>query len=840
MTIQQKSNKKIEILAAIVLLLFSMGLRVNAPRADLPSHITFSGSILTDEGNQCHNSRSKTLFNEWYPDDWRVTNYNPVLPYFKLAMFKVFGVGMLQLRSVNYIFAFFSLLFFFFLLKSYFKENPKFALLGLLLLGINFLYVMYNKIGTYETSITFWVIMTLYFIEKYRTKQKPLFLFLSGATAAMGFIFKSIMAYLLPLPFAAVILMHLFPLNSAPGTELTGQGFSFKKMGRDLVFVLGGLLVCWVPWYLLHYLPNRDWIINGPGKFMGVMILPDNITQAWQNFLSFPWREQFYKIPVVWIGSLIYIPVFIRRLFQRRATVLEIATILFFFAHTFMFLFMSYRPSRYFVPVIPAIVLMTVLLFERWYATSQSIGTVPPSPVYGVWGKRMIYIIYILDIIWLTGFAYFCAVPVFRRLVGLNPWRPTPTLLYWLVAVVLVSAAYYCKPFLSRVYGRSTNPAKWQARKLTTPLIFLLILLSLAVNLGFYWDWYTKRTYTIYNMGVEWQKKLDHAYIAGMTAAASVLETRHKTLWLYPNFVNWEKDTLEKYPVTHALLGTDMSGEIINFFNQWPERMNQRAALVKIYPIKDYFLHFYSFVDPYIRNFQEAGPQEYRLTVINPSAKPIQTRVGEVYRLPTAPDVRVIRGKQYFQLKPGENQIQVSMTESGLSLPPDAIDVLLFLDYSGPFGPVDQPLRYEGENFRMRTGINKWEPSASNRNVRYFERRISAPGFLSYGPSVPFAPGVFIVNFKLAFSDIKSKLRPLCKLDIYAVEDRKPLAELTLKGSDINRATNGADGYGSYQLSTVVPQTKTLEFRVQTEVLANVAFDYVDVIYYQGIFLPKK
>ncbi|MCP4216835.1 MAG: hypothetical protein GY765_19445, partial [bacterium] len=43
-------RNKVGLIVACIILLFSIGLRLNAPTADLPSHITFSGSILTDEG----------------------------------------------------------------------------------------------------------------------------------------------------------------------------------------------------------------------------------------------------------------------------------------------------------------------------------------------------------------------------------------------------------------------------------------------------------------------------------------------------------------------------------------------------------------------------------------------------------------------------------------------------------------------------------------------------------------------------------------------------------------------------------------------------------------------
>ena len=76
-----------KIFIIILILLFSFGLRIYAPTADLPADISFSGSIYTDEGNQCHNSRSKILYDEWYPDDWRISNYNPVVSFIKYIIF---------------------------------------------------------------------------------------------------------------------------------------------------------------------------------------------------------------------------------------------------------------------------------------------------------------------------------------------------------------------------------------------------------------------------------------------------------------------------------------------------------------------------------------------------------------------------------------------------------------------------------------------------------------------------------------------------------------------------------------------------------------------------------
>jgi 4-amino-4-deoxy-L-arabinose transferase-like glycosyltransferase len=822
--------KKIELILAVFILLFSLGLRINAPAADLPSHITFSGSILTDEGNQCHNSRSKTLYGEWFPDDWRITNYNPILPWIKYAVFQLFGVGLVQLRSVSYLFAALSLLFFFLILKSYMHAHSKFALLGILLLGTNFFYVMYNKIGTFETSIIFWVILIIYFFEKYRTRQKRIFLLLAGSAACMAFIFKSIMAYILPVPFATLILIYLF----VPTPE--GKKISLKQGIKDILFIIAGVLILFIPWYLLHYLPNREWMVNGPGRFMGHIIFPHSLSDIVRNFINFPWKNQFLKIPVVWLGAILYIPVFIRRLLRKQANITEIGFVMIFFAHTFTFFIMTYRPTRYFIPVIPAMAFMTLLLFAHWYQKTRVEQEITH------YRSATKYFLFITDTLWLSLAAYFCLIPLLSRYF-LKVRLPHLSIYYPIVSAALVAGAYLMK----NLYKKSPAASPFKKIKpayLLIPLIGLMTVISLFVDMRYYLDWYTHRTYNVWNMSKELGEKLDNAYIAGMTASVGVMENRHKVLWLYPNFVNWNKDNFERYPLTHALVGTDVSQEIFNFFNEWPERM-AHARLLKIYHIKNYFLHLFSFENPYItdcRKEENGQYRQYRLTAINPTSRPLSNvRVGKVFIIEKKKkegqektarqiDLQAVNGHSAFTLNPGKNVLILPQDE----IPgPDVSSILFFLDYPHPF--TGEKLRYEGEIFHHRTGINKKVPAASNGYVRYFNRRIRGVNFLCYRADIPYAKGIITAKFKLEFSDLITKFKPICYLEIYSHNDDAPIAEKVIKPRDVKKNKTG-----EYSLSFAIPLTRTLEFRIKSTRYASISFDYVDLTYYQGFFLDRQ
>lgn len=800
------------LLATFAIFLLSMGLRVWAPTADLPSHISFSGSILTDEGNQTHNSRSKALYDEWFPDDWRITNYNPVLPYIKLGLYKLFGVGMWQLRLTNYLFAFFTLLLFHLTLRSLFAPKQVYALLGTLLLGTNFLSLMYNRIATFETSLIFWAILCIWFMEKYRTRRKSVYLLAATAAAFTGFIFKSLMIYLVPVPIAAFLLHTLFSKSISPAPTFQ------EKWARPFLFAALGLLLVAVPWYFLHYLPNRDWILGAPGQYMSGLLFPRDISSALQNFMTFNWKDQFIKIPIVWLGSILYLPVFFRRLFARKASLTETAVLAFFFAHTFMFFIVTYRPTRYLVPVIPAMIFMTVLLFRH---------TLSPAGAREMESDSLTnkFALFILDTAWLVLAASFCIIPLFSHYV-LPVKAPRPSLSLLLISA-LITAIYHFGPRLIK----SPFTLRLPVRSLILPVLFLATGLSLTADAIHYLDWNAHKTYAVRNMSLEMKEKLKDAYICGMTSSVAVLENRHKTLWLYPGFTNWSPDVLDRYGITHALLGTDVSREIFHFFRQWPQKMNQ-AALLKTYHIKNYFLHFYSLINPVIQKGTCLSDHRIRLQIHNPQALPVITRINLAWLTDQTGQIppRITWGSTDYHLRPGENVLDIPLDNpitSGTRLHVSLNDSRQYND--------GRALRYEGEIFSSRTGSDQYLQHASNGQVRSWTSGVDQPGFMAYGPGVPFGAGVLVVDFRLDFKNIRSKTEPLCHLEIFSQTEKKALAQRTLTSRDLRKTKDGR-----FLLTTSMPDTQALEFRVKALGKSDIDYDYVELTYLQGLFMDAE
>jgi hypothetical protein len=352
----------------------------------------------------------------------------------------------------------------------------------------------------------------------------------------------------------------------------------------------------------------------------------------------------------------------------------------------------------------------------------------------------------------------------------------------------------------------------------------------------YYLKWNSEKTFTVYNISKELGEKLDNAYIMGLTAPVAVMENRHKSLFLYPNFVQWEKDIFDTYPLTHALVA-NIHGEIRMYFNQWPQKMSH-ANLLNVYNVKEQFLHLYSFVDPYILSCKKSSSNQYLVKILNPQNLPVETRIGKILYSPNPGySLTIEQDKFPVHLGPGENIIPININTNKLaqinthSTPVTLVFFLQNREWENRF-------RYEGEKFPRRRGGEKRDSSASAGFVRYYKasnknrNKIKKDGFISYNPNfpLPFSRGFLIVDFYLKFSHIKSKIRPLCKLDIFPHRENEPFAVKILKARDIKE-----DKFESYRLCTVIPATKYLEFRVYAEGLCDIELDYIDITYYKGI-----
>ncbi len=817
-----RSIKIISFISVFILVL-SIGIRVYAPLADLPPDISISGSIYTDEGNQCHNSRSKILYDKWYEDDWQVTRYNPILPYVKFAIFKIFGVGFLQVRSVSIIFSILTLLFLYLIFRSYF--SPLLSLFGAALVGLNFFIVMYGKIGTFEIPMIFWMILSLYFIEKFRKTKSSYFLFLTGVTAFTAFVFKNISAYFVPVPFVSYFIYILF--NDKKESIFT------KRNLKNSLLIIAGTLSVFLTWYILFYLPNKEWIMSAPGKYIGNQVVPKTISQAIGNFFAFNWKEHFFKIPIIWLFSILYLPVFYRKLILKKSDITDLAFTFFFLSHTVFFMFMNHRPTRYLLPVIFAMIFMTLQFFSYLLNTKEK--QVGPSII-----QRILFII--LDTIWVIIGYYFCFSPLFFKYFGILKAKKIS--IFVIISAIIFSVLIsFIKPgSFSKIRGMFFK------EKIAYITVSILFALSLFFNLYYLKKWDDNKTYTVLNINKDLKKNLNNAFVAGLTAPVSVLENKHRSLFLFPDFVNWnndgtKNDTFIKYPISHALLAS-FNHEISLYFQSWPKRM-ENAKLLKNYNVKDQFLHLYSFIHPYIEKIKRLDNLNFELIIKNPNSGKTDIYINEIYLSKESineeikgSDVYIKKGKKFITLNNGTLKDH-SSTIVNITLDERRINNSKSILFNIETSLEKEALRYEGEKFPGRTGINKKVKSSSANFVRVFDGKKNKTGFLIHGPHVPFeyTQGFVKAEFSLSFNRINNNISPVCTIDLFDKDKKQKFTEKTIIPK---RDKTGLNVFKNYSIYTHIPSTKKIEFRLKTADLgnknekANIYIDYVDITYYQG------
>ena len=779
---------------ALLLFLSLAAMRLAFLSADPPEDLSASGGIYFDEGNQCHNARNKVLFGRWSMDEWNDVLYSPVLTMIKYGTFKLFGVGLAQERLVSVGFALASLLVFYLLLLHDFK--PATALVGLLIFGVNYLLAMYQRVGLFETPVIFLILLTFYLLSL--GTRRLGYLFPAGVAAFSVYVFKNLFLYFLPVPLLCLAVWL--------AGKRVKERMSWRRVGACMALLLAGYLVLFAAWFLIFYLPNRQWIEHAAGDYMKSLILPHSLSALAQNIRALPWRYYYAWMPITAVLALCAVPMLYRRLLRGGLAMAHLCFFGFFLAHTGFFLGLSYRPLRYFLPVVPSLVWLAVCLLQRISRPPQ------PQPARGGWRYLP------LDSLWLAFALGACFVPLARAYVVNIPAPP----LSWpyLVAAVAAVALYR---LLARRIPRLPAKTLW---------IVLLAAGIAVVNLGRYATWVNRRQYQVRDISRDLGRKYTDAYIAGLAAPAFCLENRHKALFLWENFVNY-KQPFDNFPLTHAMLA-HYNKEIDYYFRKWPNIMGQ-ANLLAVYNLKNIFMHFYAVRQPFVAATAqtEAG---LRIEVINPRKHPVACRPGIVFTYALGEKqwrdmdaFSVVRTPGAYELQPGDNSIAVNLANPQPDRP--LTRKLLFLDLQQPIGP----LRYEAEYLHFHSGNNARVTGASKGRVRRFKQDIDTRAFITFGPFVPLYPGLIIVRPRLRFSNVHDTGKPVAVIDITG----KGPGGLTRYTANYIYAKDVIPGrWQEHAFWGMLPAVSWLEFRTFAEGSADMDIDYFDFYHIKGYYLP--
>jgi len=538
-------NKKFILIACLFIII--LGLKSGHISADPPTQLSWSGGLFGDEGAHAHNARNKVLFGKWITDDWNPMFYNPFLTLSEYCSFLLWGPGLVQVRLVTVFFTFLGLVLFYFALT---KVDSEVALGATFLLGINYIYLMYTRLGLTDSFMSAALLIAFFFWQKGIEKNKVLFL--AGMITFAAYVCKGSAIYFI---LAAIISLFF-------GLVQKNKNRVFKKMLPVLGYFFSGFLLAVILWFILFYLPNRPYFAAYSETWLRKAV-PGNLERLWQN-LSRPKMFYLSKTPLVLLTSLLYLPFFLYALFQdwRRIPPAEFFAWLWWGGGVLFFSSLNYNPIRYFISVIPAFCLVTAFALVRLFK-----GKVFPKRKPGIffWVMTTIWSIGVLTLV----YRFF----TLRQIIS--------PLLFSIISLFFVFTVYYLLLELNFVFK---NKMEFNL-PLAKLLVITLFMVSALTNGYRYFKWFKHPNYTVLNASREIGRILDGAYMAGLWTPLLCLENSNRALYLGEGN---ERQTFSRYPITHLLLWDGNNREELRRLQRdYPEVM-ERAKEIRVYNIKGF------------------------------------------------------------------------------------------------------------------------------------------------------------------------------------------------------------------------------------------------------------
>lgn len=143
-----------------IVVIAAIWIRLFALDSDAYPRLSWSSALLTDEGFYMHNARNLVLFGTERTDEFNNMLIMPVLHGIQVLVFRSFGVGIIQARSISVAISLATLPVFFLALKQSFKLQI--AIVATLFLGLDHISVMYSRLALMDTPSTGFMICALY------------------------------------------------------------------------------------------------------------------------------------------------------------------------------------------------------------------------------------------------------------------------------------------------------------------------------------------------------------------------------------------------------------------------------------------------------------------------------------------------------------------------------------------------------------------------------------------------------------------------------------------------------------------------------------------------------
>ncbi len=348
----------------LICLLLIIGLRVVALSSDAYPKLSWSSALLTDEGFYIHNARNLILFGREKTDGFNNALIMPTLHYLQIAVFKIFGVGVVQARMISVVLSLLTLIIFYRAILLVFGMNA--AVLSTLFLGLDHINLLYNRMALMDTPAAFVMTVTFYlFCSAYQKSllregdlnqqtaansvsipKLSFWWMLCGIMLILCYATRGVAAILFPAPIIALWYCKDIPLKRSIAPLIAG--------------ILAGYLLYKLTWINSH----QDEMMRMSHYYFSVQLIPHRFITLYFNIRRalmdsgglFPYLFKHSAIQfLLTILSLMVLPT---NYCRARLTKMQYALLTFCAAWVLTawiaFFCINYAPSRYYVLFYPA------------------------------------------------------------------------------------------------------------------------------------------------------------------------------------------------------------------------------------------------------------------------------------------------------------------------------------------------------------------------------------------------------------------------------------------------------------------------------------------------------
>ncbi len=559
-----KKKTHIEFIVLFVIFLLFVSLRIINLSADPPNNLsTSSCGEFGDPGNYALNARNKVLFDRWELDEFNVMYISPVPHVFTYLSFLLLGTGMWQMNLVPLFFATGIFIMLYVLSGKYFP-NARFLLL--FLLTINYPFLIYSRIATRTMPMAFFALVAVFFYLE--GIKKPKYFFLSGLFLWLSFMSKGKIVYfisaVIPLSFISTVLIR---------KELLNLKLNLKRLG----FLISGVMILFIPWFLFIYEPNREFFTKF-SMLNYIIMIPRTLHQAAVNWFLRPYFF-FHWSNLILCGVLfvyfLYLLVYLFRNERREKSNyllhLEIICAWWIIIGLFINSVINYRPIRHYIELTIPILILSTLIMSKVIGKSKKI-------IYqaNISSKAFPFLFLIIWVS-LTSFTgrLFTASEIKNNLGNV--------IIRMTVISIVVFFSFLLIYFLLHRKKITVN------KKIVVFFIIILIGTYSIQNFKEYFNWIRNATYNLRIISKDLGKAFPGTVFCGLLAPSISMENRNIAYTSWTNFANDDRDFLKEKKVNYLFLGT-FNREPAYYWKNFPDEMIRANLLAKYWIWRSWFL----------------------------------------------------------------------------------------------------------------------------------------------------------------------------------------------------------------------------------------------------------